>query len=99
MKSSMKIRKEAALVILQKQLNTNSKPVNRKHYDHVLLPTGIVHFGKPVQLDEKGVPIMVEDKKNGGTKPVLLNFLPLNDQDKQRINKEITNLKTKLKIA
>lgn len=82
MKNSVRHKKEAALKQLEAQLVTGTKPVKGK---------------KPQKIGENGKPEM--EKKPGGLMgPVLLDKIPLDKQDTVRINKEITNLKTKLKL-
>ncbi len=110
MKSHIKARKEAALLNLQKQLDAGTKPVNKRDYmisttdpgvpnnDHLGNFNNGLHYGKPVKTNEEDDAI-VETLKNGDKKPILLDFLPLDDKDIKRIKQEITNLKAKLKIS
>lgn len=83
MKISIARKKKTALDTLEKQLVNGNKPVKGK---------------KPQAIDKDGN-LLFEEAKDGVKKPILVDNIPLNSVDIKRINKEITSLKTKLKIA
>lgn len=97
MKSSIAARKMSALTALQNQLTSGTRPVNKKDYVNTDLGNGNIHYGKPVQRDEKGN-IVWDKKKDGTQKPILLDRVPLTDSQRTQKEKEVASLKTKLKL-